>query len=184
MEIVCLGRVLRQTGLGLFSSAGVRGHILLSLWTDAESASFPSGSHPHWVKSIFILVQLICRRSVLCMLEIWSFFFFFEREQENRISTFGIQCKRPFQLFLCVWWASDYLACPSTVKLWFCLSAICYCRPTHWLSSKPVLFFFPLPPTPQSADIDDKCLFFPVWIWALLSIVCVKDREHGAISLE
>lgn len=86
MEIFSLRRVLRQTGLGLFSSAGVRGHILLSLWTDAESASFPPGSRPRWVKSMFILVQLICTRSVPCMLEIR--FFFFLREQENRISTF------------------------------------------------------------------------------------------------
>lgn len=46
MEIFSLRRVLRQTGLGLFSSAGVRGHVLLSLWTDAESASFPPGSRP------------------------------------------------------------------------------------------------------------------------------------------
>lgn len=172
---------LRQTGLGLFSSAGVRGHILLSLWTDAESASFPSGSRPRWVNSVFILLQLICTRSVP-----WDLFFF---QGSRKIETphFSIRCKRHLELFFCVWWVSDYLACLSTVKLRFCLSAICYCRPTHWQSSKPVLsfpFFSPISPTPQSADVDGKCLVFPVWIWALASTVCVEDGMHGGISPE
>lgn len=43
METFSPRRVWRQTGLGLSSFAGFRGHILLGLWTDAESASCPSG---------------------------------------------------------------------------------------------------------------------------------------------
>lgn len=166
MEIFSLRRAVRQTGLGLFSSAGVRGHILLTLWTDAESASFPSGSRPRWVKSMFILLQLNWTCSVPRMPEIFSLFCFsFYGSRKIECPHFSIWCERHFQLFLCVWWVSDCFACLSAVKLWFCLPAICYCRPTHWLSSKPALSFppppppTPLSPSPPSAHINGKCLF-------------------------
>lgn len=189
MEIFSLRRAVRQTGLGLFSSAGVRGHILLTLWTDAECASFPSGSRPRWVKSMFILLQLNWTCSVPRMPEIFFLFCLsFYGSRKIECPHFSIRCERHFQLFLCVWWVSDCLACLSAVKLWFCLPAICYCRPTHWLSSKPALSFPPpTPPFPPAHRLHTSMVnvcFFPVWTWALSSTVCVKDRKHGDISPE